>query len=67
MRFKIHELPINRKAHSIATNSGLSTAASRNLLHESRTRLSTVPAAPAGAPERTKNDFAVNTLREGLP
>jgi hypothetical protein len=67
LKSKLPELAINRKAHGITPISGVSTAASRNLLHESRTRLWPRLAAPAGGPAQPKIDFAAKMLREGLP
>jgi hypothetical protein len=59
-RIKTRQAAINRKIRAIATISGISTAACRNLLHECRT-------VPTGRPVKPKNDFADNTLRESLP
>src|SRR5665213_434055 len=66
-RIKIHQAAINRKSCVIATCYRVSTAASCNLLHESRTRPQTIHVAPPNRGAIDKNDFADNTLREGLP
>jgi hypothetical protein len=51
----------------MATISGISTAACRDLLHECRTRLSAASAVPAARSAKPKNNFADKTLRESLP
>jgi hypothetical protein len=66
-RIKTRQPAINRKIRAIATISGISTAACRNLLHECRTRLSAASTVPATRPVKPKNDCADNTLSEGLP
>jgi hypothetical protein len=47
--------------------SGMSTAASGNLLHECRTWRQPRRAVPPKRPAKRQNDFADKALREGLP